>query len=469
MNQTTMSSNQPLDTLITHSLVVTMNPRREVIADGAVGIRGRDIVAVGKTADLQARFTGRTELDGSRFVICPGAVNCHIHMTGEPITRGFVPDDIDFEANVFDWLCPLYSAATAREEQLSAQLAAAELLKSGTTTFLEAGTIRFVDAVVEGLTEIGIRGRIGEWVWDRPSEPAVYRRTTAEAIASLERLMATHREDAEGRLMAWPMIVGHTTCTPELWKAAKRIADENRVGLNFHMSPAAMDPAGFLKEYGLRPIEFLAKIGVLDRNVVITHCVHVDDHEVRLLAEHSVNVAHCPTTALKVAYGVTQIGKMPEMVEAGVNLVIGTDGNNASNYSDLMRATYLVAGLFKDARRDPTMFPAEKAYEMATLGGARALLCEDQIGSIEVGKRADLVLHDRLRPEWTPLLNVANQLVYSADGRSVHTVFVDGRKVVDNYRLTTIDEDRLYREAQQAGEAICRRTGLPDKSKWPLI
>ena len=360
-------------------------------------------------------------------------------------------------------------AANAHEEQLSAQLAAAELLKSGTTTFLEAGTIRFVDAVVEGLAAIGIRGRIGEWVWDRPSEPAVYRRTTAEAIASLERLMATHREDADGRLMAWPMIVGHTTCTPELWKAAKRIADENRVGLNFHMSPAAMDPAGFLKEYGLRPMEFLAKHGILDRNVVMVHCVHVDDHEVRLIAESGASVAHCPTTALKVAYGVTQIGKMPEMAASGINLVIGTDGNNASNYSDMMRATYLVAGLFKDARRDTKMFPAEKAYEMATLGGARALLIEDQIGSIEPGKRADLVLHDRRWPEWTPLLNVANQLVYSADGRSVHTVFVDGRKVVDNYRLTTIDEDRLYREAQQAGEAICKRTGLPDKSKWPRI
>ncbi len=464
-----MSANQPVDFLISHTIVVTMNPRREVITDGAVAIRGREIAAVGKTDDLKACFQSRKELDGSRFVVCPGLINCHIHITGEPITRGYVPDDTTFKENVFEWLCPLYASANEREEQLSAQLAAAELLKSGTTTFLEAGTIRFVDAVVEGLTAVGIRGRIGEWTWDRPEEPAVYRRTTADAIASLERLMNRHRDDADGRLMAWPMLVGHTTCTPELWRAAKRIADECRVGMNFHMSPAAMDPAGFLKEYGMRPMEFLARNGILDRNVVVTHCVHLDDHEVDLLAEHGANVAHCPTTALKVAYGVTQIGKMPEMVERGVNVVIGTDGNNASNYSDMMRATYLVAGLFKDARRDTKMFPAEKAFEMATLGGARALLAEDQIGSIEPGKRADLVLHDRRRPEWTPLLNVANQLVYSADGRSVHTVFVDGRIVVENYRLTTIDEDRLYAEAQQAGEAICRRTGLPDRATWPRI
>jgi cytosine/adenosine deaminase-related metal-dependent hydrolase len=464
-----MSANEPADVLITHAIVVTMNPRREVITDGAVAIRGREIAAVGKTADLRQRFTAPEEIDGTRFVVCPGLINCHIHTTGEPITRGFVPDDTTFEENVFGWLCPLYSVANEDEERISAQLAAAELLKSGATTFLEAGTIRFVDAVVDGLAQIGIRARFGEWTWDRPEEPAVYRKTTAEAIASLERLMADHREHADGRLQAWPMIVGHTTCSPELWEAAKRIADECGVGLNFHMSPAAMDPAGFLKEYGIRPMEFLARHKVLDRNVVMVHCVHVDDNEVRLIAEHRANVAHCPTTALKVAYGVTQIGKMPEMVERGINVVIGTDGNNASNYSDMMRATYLVAGLFKDARRNTTMFPAEKAYEMATLGGARALLAEDQIGSIEPGKRADLVLHDRRRPEWTPLLNVANQLVYSADGRSVHTVFVDGRKVVENYRLTTIDEDRLYEDAQRAGEAICRRTGLPDKSKWPRI
>ena len=191
--------------------------------------------------------------------------------------------------------------------------------------------------------------------------------------------------------------------------------------------------------------------------------------EVAILGRRRCNVAHCPTTALKVAYGITQIGHMPELVKAGANVCIGTDGNNASNYSDLMRATYLVAGLFKDARRDPTMFPAEQAFEMATLGGARGILSEDELGSIEPGKRADLVLHDRDRPEWTPLLNVANQLVYSADGRSVHTVFVDGHKVVQDYHLCTVDEERLWARAQEAGEGIVARSGLPDRAKWPSI
>jgi cytosine/adenosine deaminase-related metal-dependent hydrolase len=194
----------------------------------------------------------------------------------------------------------------------------------------------------------------------------------------------------------------------------------------------------------------------------------VDQAEIAAMAAAGVSVAHCPTTALKVSYGVTQVGKMPEMVQAGINVSIGTDGNNASNYSDLHRATYLVAGLFKDARTDPLMFTAEMAYEMATLGGARTLLMQDEIGSLEVGKKADVVVHDIDRPEWRPLLNVINQLVWSADGRSVHTVFVDGARVVDAGRMTTIDEAALYAAAQRAGEAIVLRSGLPDKAKWPV-
>jgi cytosine/adenosine deaminase-related metal-dependent hydrolase len=457
---------EQVDTLIEHAIVVTMDGGRRVLRDGAVAVRGTDIVDVGPASDVSPRYAPRDRIDGRRFVVTPGMVNTHIHITGEPLTRGYVPDDTPFEENVFAWLCPLYATYTEDDERLSAQLAAAEMLKSGTTSFLEAGTVRFVDAVVDGLVEIGIRGRIGRWIWDLPPEPAVYQQTTDQAIANLRKVLEDHREVAGGRIQAWSMVVGHTTCSDELWRAARKAADEWETGLNYHMSPAAMDPDGFLAQFGERPIEHLANLDVLGRNNVLVHCVHVDDHEISLLAQHQCSVAHCPTTCLKVAYGVTQIGRIPEMVAAGVNVAIGIDGNNAANYADMMRATYLVAGLFKDARRDANLFPAEQAYEMATLGGARAILSEHELGSIEVGKKADLVLHDRERPEWTPLLNVANQLVWSADGRGVHSVFVDGRKVVDDYRLTTVDEKALYARAQAAGEAIVARSGLPDKAKW---
>jgi 5-methylthioadenosine/S-adenosylhomocysteine deaminase len=460
---------EPVDYVIEGWYVVTMNPTRDVIRDGAVAVRGSSIVDVGKASDISARFSARHTIGGPRFVVTPGMVNTHIHITGEPLTRGYVPDDTPFEENVFRWLCPLYSVYEPVEEKVSAQLAALEMMKSGTTCFLEAGTIRFLDDVVEGLLEIGIRGRVGRWVWDLPPEPSVYKQTTDQAIAFLERQLDEHRSHADGRIAAWSTLVGHTTCSDPLWRAATALAADRSTGMSFHMSPALLDPDGFIAAFGHRPMVHMHELGVLDARPVMTHCVRVDDNEVDLIAQHHAHVAHCPTTALKVSYGVTQVGKMPEMVQKGINVAIGTDGNNASNYSDMMRATYLVAGLFKDARTDPQMFPAEMAYEMATLGGARALRLEDQVGSLEPGKRADIVLHDTDRPEWRPLLNVVNQLVWSADGRGVHTVFVDGQPTVENYRCVTLDEERLLATAQRMGELITARSGLPDKAKWPVL
>ncbi len=457
-----------IDLLIRGWYVVTMNDRRDVIRDGAVAVRGDTIVEVGKRVDLEGKYSASRVVGGDHFVVTPGLVNTHIHITGEPLTRGYVPDDTPFEENVFMWLCPLYSVYTAEEERLSGQLAAVEMLKSGTTTFLEAGTIRFLDEVLDGLVEVGIRGRVGRWVWDLPPEPDVYQQTTDQAVAFLEHQLTTYKSIANDRLGASSILVGHTTCSDPLWRAARELADEHGTGMSFHMSPAKLDPEGFVAEFGQRPMIHLAELGVLGPDVAMTHCVQVDDQELAVMAEAGVSVAHCPTTALKVSYGVTQVGKMPEMVMSGINVGIGTDGNNASNYSDLMRATYLVAGLFKDARQDPQMFPAEKAYEMATLSGARAMRMEDRIGSLEVGKRADVVVHDTDRPEWRPLLNVMNQLVWSADGRGVHTVIVDGAVVVEDGRMTTVDEEALYAAAQEAGEAITARSGLPDKAKFPV-
>ena len=458
-----------IDTLIIGSHVVTMNETRDVIRHGAVAVRGNQIVAVGKQTDLEAEYTATNTVGSDRFVVTPGMINTHIHVTGEPLTRGYVPDDTPFEENVFMWLCPLYSVYTAAEERLSAQLAAVEMLRSGTMTFLEAGTIRFLDDVIDGLVEVGIRGRVGSWVWDLPPEPDVYKQDTDAAISMLHQQLTDHASVADGRLGTWSILVGHTTASDPLWKAARELADDHGTGMSFHMSPAKLDPEGFVAEFGHRPMIHLAELGVLRDDVAITHCVQVDDQEIAVMAEAGVSVAHCPTTALKVSYGVTQVGKMPEMMQMGLNVSIGTDGNNASNYSDLMRATYLVAGLFKDGRQDPQMFPAEMAYEMATLGGAKTMQMEDIIGSLEVGKRADIVLHDTDRPEWRPLLNVANQLVWSADGRGVHTVFVDGVKVVEDGQMTTIDEGPFYNRCQLAGEAITARSGLPDKAKWPLL
>ncbi|MEO1058874.1 MAG: amidohydrolase family protein, partial [Actinomycetota bacterium] len=308
----------PADLRVDGWYVVTMNASRDVIRHGSVVVRDGAIVDVGKTSDLADRYDCATVVGGDRFVVTPGMVNSHIHITGEPLTRGYVPDDTPFEENVFVWLTNLYAAYDADDERCSAQLAAVEMLRSGTTTFLEAGTIRFLPEVIDGLAEVGIRGRIGAWAWDLPPEPDVYRQDTDDAVNRLSDQLTRYASAADGRLGAWSILVGHTTCSDPLWKAARELADEYGVGMSFHMSPAKTDPDGFIAEFGQRPMVHLAELGVLADDVAITHCVHLDERELDVMAETGVSVVHCPTTALKVSYGVTQLGKMPEMVQRGI-------------------------------------------------------------------------------------------------------------------------------------------------------
>jgi cytosine/adenosine deaminase-related metal-dependent hydrolase len=194
--------------------------------------------------------------------------------------------------------------------------------------------------------------------------------------------------------------------------------------------------------------------------------VHIDEAELALLIETGVNVTHCPGPAMKGAFGLAGFGRFPEMDAAGVTIMLGTDG---ADHADMMRSMTMVSAVFKDARRDTSLFPPHRALTLATLNGAKALGLGGEIGSLSVGKKADFVLHDTDRPEWKPVLNYLAQLVWSADGRGVHSVWVDGRRVVDNYRCTTIDEDRLYADAQQAAESITRRSGLPAVYEWPVI
>lgn len=461
---------ESVDLLISGATLVTLDAERRIIVDGALAVRGDRIVHVGKRADIERRVSSRQTIDGRRFVITPGFVNGHIHVTGEPLTRGYVPDDIDFAENVFRWLIPLYHAHTPEEERLSAQLAALEMLRTGTTCFLEAGTILDLDAVVDGLLGVGIRARVGQWVQDRAFDPAENQTAlTDKAIRTLESELSRFPASSGQRVAAWPNLVGHSLNTDALWRAAWKLAEVHDAGISAHMSPAELDPQWYLANTGRRPIEHLAELGVLGQRLSLTHVIHVDEHEIRLLAASGTNVTHCPMAALKSAYGATTAGRFPEMAASGINLMLGTDGNNNSNTSDLMRAMYLVAAIFKDARRDPKLFPATEALTMATLNAAKALGLQDRIGSLEAGKKADFVLHDTDRPEWRPLLNVVNQLVWSADGRGVHSVWVDGIRVIDNYRSTTLDEECLYAEAQAAGEAIVARSGLPRLNSWPVI
>jgi 5-methylthioadenosine/S-adenosylhomocysteine deaminase len=459
-----------VDVLIRDALVVTMDPERRIITHGAVAIDKDAIVAVGKSEEVEARFAGREVIDGRRFVVAPGFVNGHIHVTGEPLTRGVVPDDTGWYDNVFNWLVPLYSHQTEEEERVAAQMAALEMLRNGVTTFIEAGTIHHLEAVADGLRQMGIRGRIGQWSGDRAFDPSLDQvAMTDAAIRVLHWQMERFPGDGDALIAAWPTLIGHSMNTDAVWREAAALAKAHGAGISAHMSPVEADPEWYLANTGRRPIEHLAELGVLGPNVSLTHAIHLDDNEVDLLARSGANIAHCPMSALKGAYGATGHGKFPEMAARGVNIMLGTDGANNGNAADIMRVMFLVAGLFKDARRDPKAFPAHEALTMATLNGARGIGMADKIGSIEAGKKADLVLHDTDRPEWRPLMNVVNQMVWSADGRGVHTVFVNGVRVVSDYRCTMVDEEALYARAEILGRAVCQRAGLATVNPRPVI
>lgn len=443
-----------VDTLISGAIIVTMDEGRSVLRDGALAIARDRIAAVGPRDTVERGVVARERIDGARFVITPGFVNGHIHLT-ETLLKNAIAEEIPFDEAIWNWLVPLYHSHSPQEQRLSAQLAALGMLRNGTTCFLEAGTLLDLDAVVVALAESGIRGRVGRWVQDRAFAPGDDQTAmTDAAIAALEDELRRH-PNADGRLIsAWPLLIGHMTCTDTLWQAAKSLADANGAGLSAHMSPVDADTAWFVANTGRRPIEHLAELGVLGPNVSLTHVVHAAAAEVRLLAESGTNVIHCPFAALKGGYGATSVGRFPETQAAGVNIMLGTDGGE---HADLMRAVHLLAGLFKDQRRDVGVFPAADALASGTVNGARALGLGHEIGTLRVGAKADLVLHDTDRPEWRPLHDPIRQLVWSADGRGVHSVWVDGRRVVDNYRCTTLDEERLYAEAQIAAESIMGR------------
>ncbi len=453
------------ETLIAGATLVTVDATRRVIADGALAIDADRIVAVGPAAEIVPAVQARQVIDGRRFVVTPGFINGHVHIT-ESLFKGFMPEHLGFDEAVWRWAVPLHQGQTAAEQALGARMSALAMLRTGTTCFLEAGTVLALDAVMAALHQTGIRARVGRWVLDRAFAPGDDQSAMTDAALALLRDELDRYPGRDGqRIAAWPLLIGHNTATDALWQGARRLADAHGAGISAHMSPASGDADWYLANTGRRPVEHLARLGVLGPSLSLTHMVHADAAEIALLADTGTNVIHCPSAALKGGYGTTRTGRFPEMAEAGINLLLGTDG---ADTADLMRPMTLMAGLFKDARCDTAVFPARRALEMATLNAARALRLESQIGSLEVGKKADLVLHDTDRPEWRPLLNPVDQLVWCAGGGGVHSVWVDGQRVVEDYRCTTIDEAALYAEIQQAAEAYVRRSGLPPVVPWPL-
>ncbi|MFQ5913563.1 MAG: amidohydrolase family protein [Nitrospinota bacterium] len=459
------------DILIKNGLVVTIDSERRIIQDGAVAILGNTIQAVGKSQEVEAEFgnAGRV-IDATRKVVCPGFVDAHLHVSNEG-PKGYIPKDIPAFPWVMDWVVPINSIMEEEDEYLLSKVVLTEALRTGTTTFFEAGTTKYPAAVAKAVEEIGIRGVVGKFMWDVPDEPAIMRHTTDEALKVLEDVVNTYHGKAGGRLNVWVSILGSETQSDELLKGAKTLADRLGVGVNMHQSTTEGEVEDFVRNKGKRPIEHFEDLGVLGPNLRLIHMVDVSNREIELLAKYDVKIINCVTTGLNLGYGVTAIGRFPEMIDKGICVALGCDGANCSNTMDMGRAIFLAAGLYKDARRDTSLVSPEKAWEMGTIDAARSMLMEDQIGSLEVGKKADVIIFDRTRPEWYPMLNVVSNMVFGADGKSVETVIVDGQVVVNDGKLLTYEEEALFEEIEAVDwEAkIGAKLGLRPASAWPLV
>jgi 5-methylthioadenosine/S-adenosylhomocysteine deaminase len=447
--------------------LITMDASRHIIQDGSLLIEGQRITRVGKVADL-AGVPADQVIDARDMVVTPGFCNNHMHISYAHAVRGIFPDDLNpgvYLANVFN----LQGAMNEEDEYYTSLLGITELLKYGTTCFLDPGSTKFLDACMQAYEESGCRIVVGAQVVDQPNPINLPVTSTEDSIAIMERTIKTYDHRLNDRMRAWAMPFAADYAMQELLVAAKRLADQYQCGLTLHQSNDPPSVKAALEKHGKRPIEYLESIGVLGPNVLLAHLIGLDDNEVEAMARTQTKAVMVPTAALKMGRGTTSQGKLPEMLQRGICVSLGTDAGNNSNLLETQRSMYLSAVLYKDARRSTSMVPVETALEMATLNGAKALGLDHDLGSIETGKKADLVLFDTKRPEWRNLFNPINTLVYNADGRSVHTVIVDGRIVVRDYKPLYVDEWQLIQKVQGIGERLLARTGVHFPPRWPVV
>jgi cytosine/adenosine deaminase-related metal-dependent hydrolase len=445
--------------------LLTVDSQRRIVQDGSVLVEGNRITRVGKAAELAGVSADRV-IDARQMVVTPGFVNGHMHISYAHCVRGIFPDD---QGSPLKHVFALQNAMTEEEEYHTTLLGLVELVRNGTVCFLDPGSTKFPDACLQAYEDAGIRVVIGECVIDQDSPLALPRYPTGEAITRTKAFVAKWDGRLAGRMRAWAMPFSAETCSADLIRGAKRIADETGTGLTLHHGSGGQARKEYQAKHGTTPTEYLEKLGVLGPSVVLAHVLGIDDGEIECIARTGTAVAMCPSTAAKGGRGVGEHGRMPELLAKNVRVALGCDSPNNSNYLDVVRAMNMAAVQYKDARQDMRQIPAETALEMATLLGARALGADDS-GSIEAGKKADLVLFDTERPEWQALFNPVNNLVYNADGRSIHTVIIDGRVVVDAYQQRFVDERRLFQTVQAIGEDLQARTGITfPRSRWPVI
>ena len=433
------------DLIIRGGTVVTMDDRRRVIEDGSVVVRGGRIIAVGKGAEIDGKYTARETIDARGKVVVPGLINGHTHI---PMTlfRGLA-DDLDLNEWLTKYIFPA-EAKNVTEEfvRVGTRLGLAEMIRGGTTTYCDM--YYFEDAIADETAKAGVRGVLGETVIDFP---VADNKTWAEAMAYTEKFIRKWK----GHTLIVPAVAPHApyTVSEEHLKDVRALSERTGAPIVTHVSETRKEVDDLLKSKGASPVDYLARIGFLSNRVIAAHVVHPSPEEITVLKRHGVGVIHNPQSNMKLASGIMPV---PRMLQLDLDLGLGTDGAASNNDLNMWEEIDTTAKLHKVFTMDPKVVTAEQAFEMATIRGARAIHMEREIGSIEKGKRADILIVDLDDLNQTPLYNVYSHLVYATKADDVRSVIIEGRVVMRDRRLLTLDEQDIKARARIFREQIIK-------------
>jgi 5-methylthioadenosine/S-adenosylhomocysteine deaminase len=429
--QPTISKTEHADLLITGLWLLPTARQQDAIANGGVAVAGNRIIAVGKTEELTARFPHARRLHEQHGLIMPGLVNTHTHA---PMScfRGLA-DDLPLMTWLEDHIFPAEASLTPEIVYQSTLLSLAEMIKSGTTSFCDM--YLFAKEVARATEQSGMRAWIGEVLYDFPSPNYG---ELANGFAYVAEMFAHYQGHPLITITADPHAV--YTCSPSLLQKLGQVASDHHCPYVIHLSENAAEIATCRERYGCTPVQHLDSLGLLNERTLAVHCVMLDDQEIELLAERRVKVVHCPESNMKLASGAAPAVRM---LKAGITLGLGTDGSASNNDVDMFGEMNTMAKLHKVITMDSTAMNAETTLHTATLGGAACLHAESDIGTLTVGKKADLIVLDLNQPHLTPLYNIPSHLVYAARGADVLHSIINGRMVMHNRKLLTLDEETI--------------------------
>ncbi len=435
---------QQTDLIISGSYLLPGSNRKDLITDAALAITGDTITAIGTSSQIKSDFSAARTLHTEHGLIMPGLINTHTHAP-MALFRGLA-DDLPLMTWLEKHIFPVESRWTPDMIFQATQLSLAEMIKSGTTSFCDM--YLFSKEVARATEESGMRAWIGEVLYDFPS-PCYGE--LENGFAYVSDLFAHYREHPLISITADPHSV--YTCSKELLSRLGTVAHDNNSLYVIHLSENQAELDTCKERYGCTPVQHLDQLELLGANTLAAHCVMLNEEEIALMAKRAASVSHCMESNMKLASGTAPI---VQMLAAGVKVGIGTDGAASNNDVDMFAEMDSVAKIHKVANMNPTAMGAEQTLHAATLGGATTLQANKQIGSLEVGKKADLIVLDMNQPHLTPLYNIPSHLVYAARGADVVHSIINGKSVMENRELLTLDEDHLLASMRKMGEKIAR-------------